>query len=308
MKPLSHNLFMTFTDDDSDIGNADTVQYAPGLQMGLTTGHAVSSYIELLRKVAALTYWNSRFRLLYRGQTKDYKIRNDGSGSERSSLYPSILRPASEGNVHRATLDERFDTLKKAEVALKKNLLIGDIHRDRPAQWALLQHYEVCATPFMDLTNSIQTALSFALSDSSNTGYLYVFAFPQLSGAVSVSVESMTQVIDLSQVCYPEALRPHFQNAFLATDYPLYSSRAETHGQSGTVGNSLVCRLLAKFRLENSDRWTSEGFTRTPNKLLFPNEHDKWFGIFENVKADLKSTLTSTSTGAANPGDAKINT
>ena len=279
----------TFSDENPGIINADKVQYKPGLEMGLTSGHVVSSYVELLRKLAELNYWNSRFRLLYRGQTKDYEIQNNGSGPKRSSLYPSVLRPAFDGNNHSETLDQRFTRLRKAEEALKRHLLIGEIHQNQSVQWALLQHYEVCDTPFMDLTNSVQAALSFALPKKASSGYFYVFAFPQLTGAVSVSVESKTHVIDLSQVCRPEALRPHFQNAFLATDYPMYSSRTETQGQSGTPGNSFVCRLLAKFRLTKCDTWASEGFACIPDKLLFPNQHDKWFEIFEKVKAELKN-------------------
>lgn len=289
MKELGRNLTMTFTDRESEIVNADAVEFGPGLRMGLTDGHVVTSYIELLRKIAALSYWNSRFRLLFRGQAEDHKMKNDGSGPQRSSLYPSILRPMYDGKDHRATLDYRFEILQKAEEILKKHLAIGDIHRDRPVQWALLQHYEVCRTPFLDLTNSLQTALSFALSKGSD-GFLYIFAFPQLVGSISVSIESMTQVIDLSQACRPEALRPHFQNAFLAADYPLYSSRFETHGQSGTLGNSFVCRLLAKIRLSNCEAWESEGFTPTSRDLLFPDKHDEWFSILQKVKADLNET------------------
>lgn len=288
MNPLSRDFVMTYTDDDLGIVNAEDVDDVPGLQMGLTNGHKVSSYVELLRKIAALSYWNSRFRLLFRGQSDDYKMPNDGDSRARSCLYPTILRNKREGGDIHKTLDDRFALLREAERLLKCKLLIGDIHRDRPVQWALLQHYGVCSTPFLDVTNSVQTAISFALAKNPSTGFLYAFAFPQLTGAVSVSVESMTQVIDLSQICRPEALRPHFQSGLLAADYPLYTTREETHGQKGFLGNSFVCRLLAKFHLVDCDRWKSEGFTPTPESILYPDDHDEWFNQLNEVKNELK--------------------
>ena len=287
MNALSQNTVMTYTDNDAEIANADRVDDVPGLRMGLTNGHKVSSYVELLRKIAALSYWNSRFRLLFRGQTHDYKMEDDGKSRSRSCLYPRILRNKRvDGDIHK-TLDERFSRLREAERLLKSKIQIGSIHRDRPVQWALLQHYEVCPTPFLDLTNSVQTAISFALDNNANTGFLYVFAFPQLGGGVSVSVESMTQVIDLSQVCPPEALRPHFQSGLLAADYPLYATREETHAQKGFLANSFVCRLLAKFHLTDCDRWESEGFRPTPQSILFPNDNDDWFKQLNDVKNEL---------------------
>src|SRR5437667_8777920 len=95
---------------------------------------------------------------------------------------------------------------------------------------ALLQHYQVVATPLLDVTHSLQTALSFALADNRDEVYLFALAVPQLTGPISVSIESMTQVVDLTQVCPPAALRPHFQSGLLISDYPVIDNARASHG------------------------------------------------------------------------------
>ena len=80
---------MVFDAEHDDIVNSAADDVAtPGIGLSNRDGHTVGSYIELLRKVAALSYYNRRFRLLFRGQSADYKTGQDIT----SDLYPSILR------------------------------------------------------------------------------------------------------------------------------------------------------------------------------------------------------------------------
>src|ERR1035438_4794341 len=89
MNPLSIDTYMVFGSERDELVNSGASEWlAPGLVLSNRPAHKVSSYRELLKKIAALNYHNSRFRLLFRGQTKDYT----GPGPH-SSLYPSILRP-----------------------------------------------------------------------------------------------------------------------------------------------------------------------------------------------------------------------
>lgn len=283
MEVLSQKIFMTFLDDQTSIVRSDN----PGLPLSCSNGHAVNSYIELLKKLAALSYLNATFRLLFRGQLKDYKLNTRGEISPyHSCLYPSILRPEA-GQDRVELLDKRFDALNRAETLLKEKLPIADLHKNQMVRWAILQHYEVCRTPLLDLTQSIQTALSFAIGHGHDEGYLFVLAFPQLTGAVSVSIESMTQIIDLNQICPSEALRPHFQSGILASDYPVIDRREASHGKRGMIGNNFACRLLAKFRLKNVQGWTTEGFTPTPNNILFPDKEDEWYSTLNEIKHEV---------------------
>jgi hypothetical protein len=272
---------MIFDADTAEITSARRI----GLSLAATSGHLVSSYLELLEKIAALSYRNSRFRLLFRGQRRDYQLNISGEKGERGILYPSILRPV-RGCDRESLLDRRFDRLREAEERLVRALPTPDILSLRVVRWAVLQHYEVCETPLLDVTLSLQCALSFAFGDGSDdNGYLFVLAIPHLSGPVSISTESMTQAIDLAQVCPPEALRPHFQSGILLGDYPEYVDRRQTHKEIGFVENDFSCRLLTKFRLQNFKEWKSEGFRPTENRILFPDKRDRWFPILQGIKA-----------------------
>ena len=256
-----------------------------GLTLAATPGHPVSSYFDLLEKVAALSYGNSRFRLLFRGQRRDHFLDIRGEQGDRANIYPSILRPV-PGQARADILDRRFRRLQEAEARLIGALPEVGMLSLRVVRWAVLQHYEVCDTPLLDVTTSLQCALSFACADGSNPeGFLYVLAVPHLTGPVSISTESMTQAIDLSQVCPPQALRPHFQSGILLGDYPEYTDRNQTGRQIGFVDNDFACRLLTKFQLLDIPNWHLEGFRPTEKRILFPNDRDRWFPVMENIKA-----------------------
>lgn len=283
MEALANDAIMSFVSDEKECVRLSV----PGLPIARSNGHVVASYIELLQKVASLSYLNPRFKLLFRGQSKDYKLNRRGEqGDYYSSLYPSLLRPLI-GEESLDHLKNRFDRLHRAESLLKDHLRKVDILHNQYARWAILQHYEVCQTPLLDATSSLQSALSFAIGDNGNEGYLFVLAFPQLSGPVSVSWESKTLVIDLAQMCSPEALRPHFQSGMLVGDFPSFYNFESLPSLSGLLARNFSCRLLTKFHLTNCESWKVEGFSAVPQSILFPNCHDRWFSEL----ADLKSRL-----------------
>jgi hypothetical protein len=286
MRVLADIPFMTFEPGAPAISQSVRV----GLSLASIAGHCVNSYVELLEKIAALNYHNSRYRLLFRGQSRDYRFNIHGEEGGRSNLYPSILR-ATPGTRRDVLLDRRFARLKRAEQLLISNLKVADVRSLRVVRWAILQHYGVCETPLLDVTLSLQSALSFASEDGeSSDGFLYVLAIPHISGPVSISTESMTQVIDLSQICPPGALRPHFQSGILMGDYPEYVDRRDTHNGLGFVENDFSCRLLTKFHLRDLRRWKDEGFTPTPHELLFPDDRDQWFGILQAIKKEIEES------------------
>lgn len=286
MEVLSHNQILAYTDGDDDI----VVCRTTGLPIAASNGHRVTSYLDLLYKIAALQYHNPRFKILFRGQGKDYRLKRTGKDGAHSSLYPSILRAVPNRVKDGAFLNDRFDRLQRAEQSLKDKLRVREVHQNQIVRWAILQHYEVCDTPLLDVTPSVQTALTFAIGNGGRTGFLYAFAFPHLAGAVSVSVESMTQVIDLCHVCPPQARRPHFQYGMLAGDYPAYTSVEETHGRKGMIGNNFACRLISKFSLNSTSNWMTEGYTPVPDTVLFPNTSDNWYKVTQGIKAELNAS------------------
>ena len=161
---------------------------------------------------------------------------------------------------------------------------MGYIHRHMLVRWAILQHYEVCDTPLLDVTDSLQVALSFAASGTETNGYLYVLGLPHQNGPISVSVESMTQVVDLSKLCPPEVSRPHFQSAFLFADYPTAVYSEDLIHRAPRVEANFSCRLLTKFKLNGLNTWIEKDFVPIPNGILFPNHRDRWFTMLNDIK------------------------
>src|SRR5690349_15719701 len=87
MKTITRNVIMAYDDTHETLVNSTVSN--PGLVMSRRDGHLVTSYFELLTKVANLSYYNPRFQLLFRGQSKDYPMSDKATSS---NLLPSILR------------------------------------------------------------------------------------------------------------------------------------------------------------------------------------------------------------------------
>ncbi len=185
-------------------------------------GHKVSSFLELARKIAELQFLNRDHVLLFRGQGGDHR-----NVKGNTSVKPTLFRPVATGNPDRATLEKRFGILARAERALVGRYQsagfrgLDRIKRHHVLRWSILQHYEICATPLLDVTHSIRIAASFASlsakSSAKDSGkestnaraYVLVLGVPNLSGAVTASAEAGLQIIRLSSVCPPQAVRPH---------------------------------------------------------------------------------------------------
>jgi len=87
----------------------------------------------------------------------------------------------------------------------------------------------------------------------------------------------MTQMVDLSKLCPPEALRPHFQNGLLVADYPSSIDTNELIRLVPKVAGNFSCRLLTKFHLKGVKNWIGNMFNPIPIEILFPNKIDKWY-------------------------------
>ena len=161
----------------------------------------VNSFMSLATKVAELQFLNRDFVLLFRGQKGDYK-NNKGN----TTLKPTLFRTASGKNPSLEALMQRFNTLQRAEGLLGKiyteRSFLGRkrIQRQQMLRWSILQHYEVCATPLLDVTHSLRVAASFASDGADCEAYVFVLGVPNLSGAVTASAEAGIQIIRLSSV------------------------------------------------------------------------------------------------------------
>lgn len=248
-------------------------------------GHEVASYLDLARKVAELQFLNRDHVLLFRGQAKDY-VTTKGN----SMLKASIFRNDGKKVPSKATLEKRFQTLRLAEKLLVAAYgsagLKGSerLRRHRLIRWSILQHYEVCPTPLLDVTHSLRVAASFATAgNGGQDAFLYAFGVPNLSGAVTASSEAGLQIVRLSSACPPDAVRPHIQEGYLVGEYPEipdYEQQSHYEFYEMDFGR----RMVAKFRFNPQTFWASDQYPPASPDALYPSaQRDPLLEITENI-------------------------
>lgn len=253
--------------------NQSTARPAKNQKIRAGIGHSVSSYLELAKKVAELQFLNRHHVLLFRGQKADYRTTKNNS-----MLKASIFRLESSKIPREQTLVNRFETLKTAEGLLSEKYeiqrLLGfdRLRKQRIIRWAILQHYEVCPTPLLDVTHSLRIAASFAtVNNVRGEAFIFAFAVPNVSGAVTASAEAGLQIVRLSSACPPDAVRPHIQEGYLLGEYPEISDFSQ-HSKYGYYEMDFGRRLIAKFRFNPDTFWSNEHYPPASEAALYPSE------------------------------------
>jgi hypothetical protein len=237
-------------------------------------GHFVSSYLDLATKVAELQFLNRDHVLMFRGQGADFL-----NSKKNSSLKATLFRGAAAENPTESVLRRRFDILGRAEQILADSYAFEGkerVRRYRVVRWSILQHYEVCATPLLDVTQSLRIAASFASTTDSNEAFVFVLGIPNISGAITASAEAGIQVVRLASVCPPVAVRPHIQEGYLLGEYP----ELVGYSQKQMYGHYEVDfgrRLVAKFRFNPQKFWKSQEFPQVGRKALYPTSRTDAF-------------------------------
>ena len=229
----------------------------------------VSSYFDLVTKVAQLQYSNRDYVLLFRGQKEDYK-----NAHKNTSIKPTIFR-SQKGNPSSEDLRKKFDKLDRAERELVEEYRQRQLPRSKEIskrqilRWSILQHYEICETPLLDVTHSLRIAASFASDHSGNTGYIFVLGVPNISGAITASAEAEIQIVRLASVCPPQAMRPHIQEGYLLGEYPdirSYEQKQLYQAHEVDFGK----RLVAKFVFQKNEFWNNALFPIIERQALYP--------------------------------------
>jgi hypothetical protein len=244
----------------------------------------ISSFKSLVHHVARLSCLNKDHFLLYRGQNNDYLNKTNSS-----TFYPTIYRGE---RITKDELELRINALESASSSLTDLLIQEEIEgaaeakRRKYVQWSILQHYEVCPTPLVDFTQSLRVACSFALDKATSEPYVYVFALPYLTNRVSVNSEHDLVNIRLLSICPPDALRPYYQEGYLAgTDEAVneYESKSDLDFNR---------RLIAKFRIGRGRKFWGTGFDPIPRSALYP-ARDKIEKICRQIAAPTGSTTSA---------------
>lgn len=249
----------------------------------------IPTYTDLVREVAELSYRNKDHLFFYRGQDSDY-LNKAGS----STFYPSIYR---SDFLTSQEIRARFEMLELAEHyladAFEQEELEGrqDVRRKCYIAWSILQHYGVCETPVLDMTHSLRVAATFAqLNNPHESGVIAIFGMPYMTNRITYNSEHDLVIVRLLSICPPMALRPYFQEGFLAGTLDItrdYLNKSELDFNN---------RLVAKFSIPNDKSFWGSNFEGIPEELLFPRD-DRMAKICEAVKrrvvADMKSVFIS---------------
>lgn len=242
----------------------------------------IDTFVDLVKKVAVLSFHNKDYLLFFRGQKRDHLNRVGNS-----SFYPSIYRTKNGENLSKTLLDIRFKLLEQASHLLvnkfqEHNITdsIAELKRRKLIQWSILQHYEVCDTPLLDLTQSLRVACSFALrTKTEEHGFVFVFGLPYITNRITINSEQDIVNIRLINICPPQALRPYFQEGNLVGTADVsndYEDRTELDFKR---------RLIAKFKIPNNNTfWGSE---KSLTKYLMPTE-DQIETVCQEIKDSLK--------------------
>ncbi len=165
----------------------------------------------------------------------------------------------------------------------------GDrIRRQQLVRWAILQHYEVCETPLLDVSQSARIAASFASQAGTAECFFYVLGVPNISGAITASAEASLTVLRLSSVCPPEAVRPHLQEGFLLSEYPELSSTE----QKAHYENYEIDFLASGLLLSSASILAPSGeliqFPKVLSPALYPQgTHDPLLALTEDIRREL---------------------
>lgn len=269
-------------------GDADGIKALTCGTIRKNAAHRVRNFMDLANKVAELQFRNRDFFLMFRGQHGDFRNRTG-----HTSVKASLMRAAdAAATVSKGVIVRRFSKLVAAEKALvveyRRLALLGceRLERQRILRWAILQHYEICETPLLDVTQSLRIAASFASLNAGQRAYLMVLGIPRVSGAVTASAEAGLQVVCLASACPPTAVRPHIQEAYLLGEYPDVSS-AEQKLFYSHAEMDFGRRLIAKFSFEPEGFWEAGGnFPRVGADALYPGpSQDPVCALVEAVKS-----------------------
>jgi hypothetical protein len=251
-----------------------------------STAIPVKNYLDLADKIAELQYLNPEFVLVFRGQSADHK---DSNGA--TSMRPGIFR-GRDSPVRRSPVEARFERLHEAEQLLIKNWLTApvagneQIKKYRILRWSILQHYEICETPLLDVTYSLRVAASFASQHEDTEGHVFALGVPNISGTVTTDMEAGLQIVRLSSVCPPQARRPHIQEGYLLGEYPDISVYSEKQNYS-SFEVDFGRRLLAKFKFQKSSFWSRNTFPQISRQALYPDSDDLFMDVAKQIKKEL---------------------
>jgi hypothetical protein len=279
MKPLF--IASTFPIEDNQFQKNDTLVSCGNTGIVAADPMQVKTFAEMTDMVAKLAWFNKSHVLFFRGQTKEYKI-----GNRFPTIYPTYFRKYIKKEMSeqelKDILSEKQEELKEKNHNRKPRFhgassVFGNLH----IRWALLQHYNICDTPLIDVTQSLHVASSFALEHKDEKyadckGIIYVLALPWPSKNYHNNKEEDIYLVRLAGVAPPQAKRPYRQEAFavMSTDVDIKQfDRLERY--------DFAKRLVCKFEINNSNEFWGDYLKPLPESFLVPRD-DIFYDFMKN--------------------------
>lgn len=242
-------------------------------------GYKIENFRDLIDQVALVTLNNTNYEMYYRGQTNDYLNNQSEFYSDRkkkSNVFPSICRPErKEDGTYKYSIRKKIVSNRYKELFEFIDFANKETKRKIPDEtyMALIQHYEIMPTPFIDITQSLRVAATFALRKSQR-GYIYVFGLPFPNQSISYFIDMGILLLKLQNVVSVQALRPRYQEGYLVGNFPFSYSKSEH--------DDLANRMVAKFIIDNTNNnFWDEHFLPMPDDVLFPKN--------DSLEKELKS-------------------
>lgn len=232
----------------------------------------VETFHDLIMEIAELSYKNPDVMLFYRGQNHNYLKK------KYSTLYPSIYR-SYDINFDFNVLNKSADRLIK-EIECNGSIdndELREIKKIKLLQYSILQHYEVCKTPLLDVTQSIKVACSFAILENKNDiGYIYILGLPYITGRISVDSEDYITNVRLLSISCSSSKRPFFQEGYLVQTEFTSSDDIE----KGELDFNR--RIVAIYEFRNNKKFW--GFENPISKKNLYPENDMMKEICKKIK------------------------
>ena len=242
----------------------------------------IHSFQRLVKEIASISFQNPDLSIFYRGQRCEHFV-----NKPFCSVYPSILRNIRSSRIKRRLfLRRRYEILYEANSLLLSEFQKMDweghsvITKFPEVSWAILQHYEICDTPLLDVTTSLRVACSFALQHNEETAIVYVFGMPNPNGSISYYADEEMINLRLLSICPPVAVRPHYQEAYLVGTFPTTDITRRTRQYD------VSRRLIAKYEIIKQRFWNDD-FQEIPRDALCPPK-DEMEDVAERIYEKLQ--------------------
>jgi hypothetical protein len=192
----------------------------------------------------------------FRGQPDRYM-----SPEGKDWILPSICR-ASDGFICQRELNERIKDLDVRLTQMSDSYIESDVWSDdvsinkllsdKFVGYGLCQHYELCKTPHLDVSEDFEVAYSFAKFQDVNKGFIYLISVPVCPHLINIFFYENLYAINLQKIVIPQSTRPNVQKAWSLSFYPKISSL--TYDLYGPTSFSLTKYADCLIDLKNITR------------------------------------------------------